>query len=113
VFVEFQLSERDSNQQMNNMIFDNANLRQISCQINSVQYLEHEYEANFTQENKNYSRLFMSFLDAVNKYQDTDTGCQISAKYWANLYPIHHFDVNKHNNKLNNSYADFEIRFNL
>jgi len=31
VFVAFQSSERDSNKKMNNMIFDNANLRRISC----------------------------------------------------------------------------------
>jgi len=75
VFVAFQSSNRDGNQQMNNMIFDNANLRRISCRINSVQYPEHKFEANFNLESKSYSRLYMSFLDAVNKYQDTDTGC--------------------------------------
>ena len=55
----------------------------------------------------------MSFLEAVNKYQDTDTGCQLSAEDWASLYPIHHFDVSKHNDRLKNSSADIEIRFNL
>lgn len=113
VFVAFQSSERDSNQELNNMIFDNANLRRISCRINSIQYPEREFECNFTQENKNYARSYMSFLDAVNKYQDTDTGCQISAEDWANLYPIHHFDVSKHTDRLKNSSADIEIRFNL
>jgi len=47
VFVAFQSSEWDSNQEMNNMIFDNANLRRISFRINSVQFPEKEYEANF------------------------------------------------------------------
>ena len=55
----------------------------------------------------------MSFLDAVNKYQDKNTGCQLSAKDWASLYPIHHFDVSKHNDRLKNSSADIEIRFQL
>ena len=48
----------------------------------------------------------MSFLEAVNKYQDSDTGCQLYAEDWASLYSIHHFDVNKHNNRLKNSSAD-------
>ena len=113
VLIAFQSSERDSNQEINNMIFDNANLRRISCRINSVQYPEREFECNFTQENRNYSRSYMSFLEAVNKYQDTDTGCQLSAEEWASLYPIHHFDVSKHNDRLKNSSADIEIRFNL
>ena len=55
----------------------------------------------------------MSFLEAVNKYQDFDTGCQLSAEDWGSLYPIHHFDVSKHNDRLKNSSADIEIRFNL
>ena len=113
VFVAFQSSERDNNQQLNNMIFDNANLRRISCRINSIQYPEREFECNFTPQNRNYSRLYMSFLEAVNKYQDADTGCQLSAEDWASLYPIHHFDVSKHNERLKNSSADIEIRFSL
>jgi len=98
---------------MNNMIFNNANLRRISCRINSVKFPEREYEVNFTQENKNYSRLYMSFLDAVNKCQDSDTGCQISVEDWASVYSIHHFDVSKHNDRLKNSSVNIEIRFNL
>ena len=98
---------------MNNMIFDNANLRRISCRINSMQYPEREFESNFYQENRDYSRSYMSFLEAVNKYQDSNTGCQLSAKDWASLYPIHRFDVSKHNDRLKNSSADIEIRFNL
>ena len=113
LFKAFQLSERDSNQEINNMIFDNANLRRISCRINSVQYPEREFEYNFTQEKRNYSRSYMSFLEAVNKYQDSDTGCQLSAEDWASSYPIHHFDVSKHNDRHKNSSADNEIRFNL
>ena len=113
VFIAFQSSERDSNQEINNMIFYNANLRRISCRINSVQYPEREFECNFSQENRNYSGSYLSFLEAVNKYQDFDTGCQLSAEDWASLYPIHHFDVSKHNDRLKNSSADIEIRFNL
>ena len=113
VFIAFQSNERDNNQEMNNMVFDNANLRRISCRINSVQYPEREFECNFTQANRNYSRLYMSFLEAVNKYQDTDTGAQISAEDWASLYSIIHCDVSKHSDRLKNSSADIEIRFNL
>ena len=113
VFIAFQSSEQDSNQVIHNMIFANANLRRISCRINSVQYPEQEFECNFSQENRNYSRSYMSFLEAVNKYQDSDTGCQLSAEDWASLYPIHHFDISKHNDRLKNSSAYIQIRFNL
>ena len=40
IFIAFQSNECDNNQVMNNMVFDNANLRRISCRINSVQYSE-------------------------------------------------------------------------
>ena len=113
VFIAFQSSERDSNQEINNKIFDNANLRRISCRINSVLYPEREFQCNFSQENRNYSRSYMSFLEAVNKYQDSDIGFQLSTEDWANLYPIHHFDVSKHNDRFKNGSADIEIRFNL
>ena len=69
VFIAFQSSKRDSNQEINNMIFDNANLRRISCRINSVQYSEREFECNFSRENRNYSRSYMSVLEAVKKIQ--------------------------------------------
>ena len=55
----------------------------------------------------------MSFLEGVNKYQDSNTGCQLSAEDWTSLYPIHRFDVSKHNDRLKNSSADIKIRFNL
>jgi len=55
----------------------------------------------------------MSFLDAVNKYQGSYTGCQISVEDWASLYSVHHFDVSKHNDRLKNCSADIEIRLNL
>ena len=113
VFVAFQSSERDNNQQFNNMIFDNANLRRISCRINSTQYPEREFECNFTPQNRNYSRLYLNFLESSNKYLDTETGSQLSSQDWAGLYPVHHFDVSKHNDRLKNSTADIEIRFNL
>ena len=49
----------------------------------------------------------------MNTYQDTDTGCQLSAEDWASLYPIHHFDISKHSERLKSSSADIEIRFHL
>ena len=54
VFIAFQSSERDSNQEINNRIFYNANLRRISCRINSMQCPEREFECKFSQENRNY-----------------------------------------------------------
>jgi len=81
--------------------------------INSVQYPEREFETNFELAIRICSCSCTSFLDACNKYTDTDTGCQISAEDWASLYPIHDCDVSKHAERLKNSVADIEIRFTL
>ena len=116
IFIAFQSSERlpaAKPQNINNMIFDNGNLKRISVRVNSVQYPEREIECNFTEANRNYRRTYMMFLEAVNKYQDTDTGCQLSAEDWASLYPIHHFDVSKHSERLKKSMADIEVKFIL
>ncbi|DAC81746.1 TPA_asm: hexon [Trichoplax MELD virus] len=113
IFIVFQSTERENNQTMNNMIFDNADVRRISARINSIQYPEREIECNFHPSNRNYSRPYMMFMEAVHKYQDTDTGSQLSAEDWANLYPIFHFDVSKHNERLKNSPADIEVKWTL
>ena len=47
VFIAFQSSERDSNQVIKKMIFDNANLRRIICRINSVQFLNENLNVIF------------------------------------------------------------------
>ena len=99
IFIALQNSERHpaANSQKILIIccFDNGNLTRVFVRVNSTQYPERELTCNFTHANRNYSRAYMMFMEAVNKYQDTDTGSQISAEDWANLYPIHHFDVSK------------------
>jgi hypothetical protein len=35
-------------------------------------------------------------MEAMQKYQDTDTGMQVSLDEFSTLYPILHFDVSEH-----------------
>ena len=113
IFVAFQAVGRDNSQEQNNMIFDNANLRQIFVRINSLQYPERALMTNFTEASRNYSRAYMMFQEAVNKYQDTDTGSSISVEEFASLYPIIHIDISKHADQLIGSPADIEINWQL
>ena len=71
------------------MLFDHGNLTRISVRINSIQYPE-------ALANGIYARAYTMFLEAVNKYQDDDSGTQISAEDWASMCPSYHFDVSKH-----------------
>lgn len=113
VFIAFQNSARDNNQQRNNMVFDNLDLRRISLRLNSKQYPDKELETNFNAGSRNYSRAYMMLQEAMNKYQDTDTGSQLSVEEFASLYPIIHIDVSKHPERLKDSPADIELKWTL
>ena len=113
VFVAIQAVGRDNNQEQNNQVFDNAKLKSMAVYINSERYPERELELDFSLPSRNYGRAYMMFQEAVQKYADVDSGSQLSAEDYASLYPIMHFDVSKHREKLRNSAADIEIRWRL
>lgn len=113
IFIAFQASARDGNQEKNNQVFDNALVKSISVFINSERYPERELETNFDVAKRNYGRAYMMFQEAVQKYADTDSGSQVSIEDFASLYTIFHFDVSKHREKLRNSSADIEARWRL
>ena len=113
IFIAFQDSTRENNQQQNNMIFDHLDLIRIQVRINSKQYPDRELETNFNVGHRNYARAYMMFQDAMNKYQDTDTGSQLSAEDFATLYTIIHIDVSKHSERLKDSPADIELKWTL
>ena len=105
--------ERDGNQQKNNQVFDNAKLTLLSVCVNSRQYPDREIETNFTEASRNYSRAYMLFQKAANKYSDTDSGSQVSVEEFAELYPIIHVERSKHKKRLKMSTDDHEIRRQL
>ena len=51
--------------------------------------------------------------EAMSKYQDTDTGSQLSVEEFPSLYPIIHIDVSKHPERLKDSPADIELKWTL
>lgn len=113
IFIAFQSTAQDNDQTRNNMIFNNAGLQRIHVKINTRKYPEQELECDFNPATRNYSRAYMMFLEAVNKYQNTDTGTQISAEEFANLYPIIHFDVSKHSERLMTGSVDISVIWTL
>src|SRR5258706_509106 len=113
IFIAFQSSTRIDKQQQNNMVFDNMDLRRMHIRINSKQYPDRELETNFSVNGRNYSRAYMMLQEAMDKYQDTDTGSQLSMEEFASLYPIIHIDVSKHPDRLKDSPADIELKWSL
>ena len=113
LFIAFQLSTRDNSQTQNNMVFDHLNLTRIQARINSKPYPSRELETNFNATGRNYARVYFHFQEAMNKYQDTDSGSQLSVEEFVNLYPIIHIDVSKHSERLKDSPADIELTWTL
>jgi hypothetical protein len=114
IFVVFQQHAQRGNQQQNNAIFNHADVRRIHARLNSRQYPERAIECNFSDDaNKNITRPYMYLLDAMQKYQDVEDGTQISAEEFRTLYPIFHFDVSKHHERVVDSTADIEITWTL
>ena len=113
VFIAFANVARDGNQTQNNQVFDHANLARLAVLVNSQQYPEREIFTNFTAASRNYSRAYMLFLKASEKYSNPDPGSQVPLEDFANLYPIIHVDVSKHRDKLKIGTADIEVRWHL
>ena len=51
----------------------------------------------------------MMLQEAVQKYADVNSGSQVSVEDFASLYPIFHFDVSRHKDKLRNLAADSSL----
>ena len=95
------------------MVFENLDLRRMCIRINTKQYPDRELITDFRPASRNYTRAYMMLLDAVHKYQDTDTGTQINIEDFASLYPIFHIDVSKHSDRLKDAPADLELKWQL
>ena len=108
-----QAAPRDGDQEQNNQVFDNGILRSISLHVNSERFPERKLETDFRATSRNYGRAYMMFQEAVQKYADVDSGSQVSVEDFASLYPIFHFDMSRHKEKLRNSPADIELKWRL
>ena len=113
VFVAFQLQARYENQETNPVVFDAGSLSRISCWINSTRFPDRELEVSFAAVSRNYGRAYMMFQEAISKYNNTDSGSQVSVEDYASLFPIIAFNVGHHKEKLRGSSADIEIRWSL
>ena len=53
------------------------------------------------------------FQEATGKYNDTDSGSQVSVEDYASLFPIFAYNVSHHKEWLHGGSADIEIRWTL
>ena len=55
----------------------------------------------------------MMFQEAISKYNDADSGSQVSVEDYASLFPIFAFNVSHHKERLRGGSADIEIGWTL
>ena len=55
-----------------------------------------EFEVSFAAASRNYGIAYMMFQEAISKYNDTDSGSQVSVENYASLFPIFAFNVSHH-----------------
>ena len=55
----------------------------------------------------------MMFQEAISRYNDTDSGSQVSVEDYASLFPIFAFNVSHHKVRLRGGSTDIEIRWSL
>lgn len=113
IFVAFQLQDKYGDQETNPVVFDAGTLSRISCGINSKRFPDRELEVSFDAASRNYGRAYMMFQEAISKYNDTDSGSQVSVEDYASLFPIIAFNVGHHKDRLRGSSADIELRWSL
>ena len=53
------------------------------------------------------------FQEAISKYNDADSGSQVSVEDYASLFPILAFNVSHHKERFRAGSADIEIRWTL
>jgi hypothetical protein len=109
IYVMLQTVNKGNDQNSNNMIFDHMNLKKARVWINSTPFPRKEFDSDFADRRNDYQRLYYSFLEAGMKTLDFDTGTQVNYTDYKNLYPILHFDVSKHDDKLYETVTTAEI----
>ena len=91
------------------MVFDAGTLSRNSCWINSTRFPDRELDVSFAAASRNYGRAYLMFEEATSKYNDTDSGSQVSVEDYASLFPIFAFNVSHHRERLRGGLADIEI----
>ena len=111
VFIAFQKSSRRDTQEECRLVFDNLDLREISLTHGTQRYPLSSLDLNYAE--GRYSRAYGWLLDFKGRDQDVDTGLQVSAREFASLYPIYHFNLEHQPEGLNDSVKELTVRVTL
>lgn len=97
MYVVFQNSDRLDNYTRNNMVYDNLDLQEIYCRLNSQRFPEYEYEINYglgvQAESQIYMRAYNAYLNACMVTHSDSCTPAISYELFSSLYPIYCFDL--------------------
>jgi hypothetical protein len=93
-FIIPQATARDGSQERSNVIFDNAQVTEMSLRVNGKQHPAEAFTCDFaTAGAEDHSRVYMSLMAYMNKAFNYDTGSIVNYSSFASLYPIFTFDL--------------------
>ena len=55
--------------------------------MNSTRFPDRDLDLSFAAASCNYRRVYMMFQEAISKYNDTDSGSQVSVEDYSSLFP--------------------------
>lgn len=94
---------RDKNQESNNGLFDNCDLKNAYVQLNNERYPENNLQLNFS--GNNYAIAYQMLKDYISH-----ENCAVEYKDYKDLHPIFVFDVSRQNERIKNTTIDVKIK---
>ena len=112
VFIGFQPSANQNNNELSNQVFDHQNLTEISLKVNSETVPREKIELDYNAATKSVGRAYKLFQDYKNVFNNESDGSLVSESDWSSgLYNIYHFTLEHLDpNALYNGAADIEVR---
>ena len=93
-FIIPQATARDGSQERSSVIFDNAQVTEMSLRVNGRQHPAEAFTCDFaTPGAEDHSRVYMALMAYMNKAYNYDTGSIVNYSSFASLYPIFTFDL--------------------
>ena len=110
IIVGFQ-TDRNNNQERNNTLFDNLNIKNIYVMLNSNRYPALDYNLDFPSQKigRAYGDVAEFRSNFFNINELISNPC-ISAYEYKNLYPLFLFDVSKQSERLKYSTTDIQVK---
>ena len=108
IFVVFQLTNKQNNQEANPMIFDHLDLREIELVVNGERHPSSQRNIRYARHS--YEQAYKMLLEFLGYDVDVSIGLQVTYREFRSLYPIYHFDLEKQAERLKEGITDIYVK---